>query len=436
MDRYFQAQTSYPLGDILAVRNYALAIIRQSSSEGHTVTRHGPNELSYQGIRLSSLELGDFLRSYTIDTSKVLIDLLFGFPNWERITRDLNIAEIGRREDWSRNATDFGLSDPSSPFFDFLGLHAFGPGASEWLLRSNALGTPEINRGTAMTYLNKVESFLTDLLVLCHITSGAPARGTEISQVLRASSAITGRNLFLDPQRGLFLIRLTYSKTFSTSNIEQNAVRVVPPALSYLLLVYLVIVLPFRVFLCEMLSIGLRAELLFGVSDGTAISSRTLKDRLALRTQTILGHRIGLKSWRHLAQGFIRYGMQETLAFEDAIEDDLGTDEAIGASQMHHSVRTGQLIYGRTEGQLTHLTKDLQDIYIDFCHRWHQYIGVGSQFDLFWHLYPSITPPSFLPTMPSTALGPDTPSQTGKSSLPILAIFLLILYYSSFGLTA
>ncbi|KAJ5143285.1 uncharacterized protein N7515_002072 [Penicillium bovifimosum] len=153
---------SYPLGDIRALRKYAFAVIRQSSSDGPTVTKHGLHYLRYEGIRLSSAELGGFLRRYTIETSNALIDLVFGFANWERITRDLNIAEVGRREDWSRPAADFGMSDASSPFFDFLALHAFGPAGNEWLLESNAATTPdattpEINRGTAATERCPVE---------------------------------------------------------------------------------------------------------------------------------------------------------------------------------------------------------------------------------------------------------------------------------------
>lgn len=128
------------------------------------------------------------------------------------------------------------------------------------------------------------------------MTSGAPARGTEISQVLRAPSALGSRNLFFDPQRGLYLIRLTYSKTFSTTNIKQKAVRVVPESLSYLLLVYLVIVFPFRAFLAEILGLSLRPELLFCLYQGRVVSSHQLKLRLALKSKTFIGERIGLRA--------------------------------------------------------------------------------------------------------------------------------------------
>ncbi|KAJ5979543.1 hypothetical protein N7501_002885 [Penicillium viridicatum] len=411
MTAYFQAQTSSPLGDILALRNYTLAMIRQSSSDGPTVTRHGPDHLAYQGIDLRVSTLTEFLRLYTLEASRSLLDLVFGHPYWVTITREVRVSEIGAREDWARAAADFGYSNEDSPFHDFLAKIAFGARASDWLLAPNSpRDIPQINRGTAIAYLTKIDSFLTDLLVLIHMTSGAPARGTEISQVLRAPSALGFRNLFFDPQRGLFLIRLTYSKTFSTTNIEQKAVRVVPESLSYLLLVYLVIVFPFRAFLAEMLSLDLRPELLFCLYQGRVVSSQQLKQRLALKSETFIGQRIGLKAWRHLAQGFIRYGMQEALLDEGFDDHDLATDEAIGASQMHHSVRTGQLIYGRTKGQFNDLAKDTQDIYIEFTLRWHQYIGIGDDFDVFWHLYPSIpTTRSLAPVAPSPSPRPQAP---------------------------
>lgn len=417
MAAYFQAQTSSPLGDILALRNYALAMIRQSSSEGPTVTRHGPHHLAYDGINLRVSALTEFLRLYTLEASRSLVDLVFGHPSWVTITRELRVSEIGTREDWARGAADFGYSSEDSPFHDFLANIAFGPRASDWLLPpNNPQDIPQINRGTAIAYLTKIDSFLTDLLVLIHMTSGAPARGTEISQVLRAPSALGSRNLFFDPQRGLYLIRLTYSKTFSTTNIEQKAVRVVPESLSYLLLVYLAIVFPFRAFLAEILGLSLRPELLFCLYQGRVVSSHQLKLRLALKSETFIGERIGLRAWRHLAQGFIRYGMQEDLLDDPEGLDDLATDEAIGASQMHHSVRTGQLIYGRTKGQFNDLSKDTQDIYIEFTLRWHQYIGIGDGFDAFWHLYPSIPTTRSLapvaPTTTSTLQGPLAPSSS------------------------
>ena len=246
MAAYFQAQTSTPLGDILTLRIYAFAVVRQSSVGGPTITRHGPHHLAYGSISLRVSTLTEFLRSYTIEATRSLLDLVFGYPHWLALTRDLRLSQVGQRENWNRSVADFGYNGEDSPFYDFLANIAFGARAADWLRPARSpTDIPQINRGTAMTYLTKVDSFLTDLLVLLHLTSGAPARGTEIALVLRAPSVVANRNLVFDPQRGLFLIRLTYSKTFSTTNIEQNAVRVVPESLSYLLLVYLVIVFPF-----------------------------------------------------------------------------------------------------------------------------------------------------------------------------------------------
>lgn len=81
---------------------------------------------------------------------------------------------------------------------------------------------------------------------------------------------------------------------------------------------------------------------------------------------------------------------------------------------MHHSVRTGQLIYGRTKGQFNDLAKDTQDIYIEFTLRWHQYIGIGDDFDVFWHLYPSIpTTRSLAPVAPSPSPSPSPQAPQG-----------------------
>ncbi|BDD62655.1 hypothetical protein MAP00_007617 [Monascus purpureus] len=115
----------------------------------------------------------------------------------------------------------------------------------------------------AERYLFMAKKFLLHLLVLVHMTSGAPARGTEIIPLLASNSIINRRNLFLDPKSKLFLIRLRYSKVLATTGMERNAVRAIPRAPSHILLVYLVVVEPFIHYLHQALKLRNRRSLLF-----------------------------------------------------------------------------------------------------------------------------------------------------------------------------
>lgn len=109
--------------------------------------------------------------------------------------------------------------------------------------------TIEVSRTRAQTYLETSSSWLKGLLALSHMTSGAPARGTEINQVIWQNTPINPRNLFLDPVNHVFLIRLAYSKTFNRNRQAKDAVRALPQSVSFLLLAYLAYIRPFEEFL-------------------------------------------------------------------------------------------------------------------------------------------------------------------------------------------
>ena len=67
--------------------------------------------------------------------------------------------------------------------------------------------------------------------------------------MLLSNTPLARRHLFLHPRIHLFIIRLTYSKTFSRTNEEKDALRVLPYSVSWLLLAYIMVVRPFIEFL-------------------------------------------------------------------------------------------------------------------------------------------------------------------------------------------
>jgi hypothetical protein len=117
------------------------------------------------------------------------------------------------------------------------------------------------------------------------------------------------RNLFLDQKTGLFLIRLQYSKVFSITQREQAALRVLPWSISYMILIYLTLILPFRQFFEILGHHGgpSRARELLFYGDQKGFSSDHLRTTLGRLSQEGLGQRLQVSSYRHLIQGFIRY---------------------------------------------------------------------------------------------------------------------------------
>jgi superfamily II DNA helicase RecQ len=213
------------------------------------------------------------------------------------------------------------------------------------------------------------------------MTSGAPARGTEINQVIWQNTPINPRNLFLDPVSKLFLIRLAYSKTFSHTGQEKEAVRALPQSLSYLVLAYLAYIRPFEEFLLIKLNQKLpEAHFLLFYDHRTCkpLSSKVLSRTLKNMTSETLSQPISLSPWRHLMQGFIRHG----LGLHDPLAE-LGNegldDEALGADQMHHSRDTGLRIYGREIASFHGVRADIQIALVTFSQRWHAYLGLAPE---------------------------------------------------------
>ncbi|EDP48565.1 telomere-associated RecQ helicase, putative [Aspergillus fumigatus A1163] len=228
------------------------------------------------------------------------------------------------------------------------------------------------------------------------MTSGAPARGTEINQVIWQNTPINPRNLFLDPVSKLFLIRLAYSKTFSHTGQEKEAVRALPQSLSYLVLAYLAYIRPFEEALLIKLNQKLpEAHFLLFYDHRTCkpLSSKVLSRTLKNMTSESLAQPISLSPWRHLMQGFIRHGLGLHDPLAELGNDDLD-DEALGADQMHHSRETGLRIYGRVIASFQGVRADIQIALVTFSQRWHAYLGLApdqkvsiGQFNEFISLY-------------------------------------------------
>jgi hypothetical protein len=138
-------------------------------------------------------------------------------------------------------------------------------------------------------------------MALVYMTSGAPARGTEIPTILHSNSPANSRNLFLDRGTKLFMIRLRYSKNFNLTGLDQGALRVLPNSVSHLVLVFLVRVLPFTQFLhlyaekkCS------RAEFLLFYNRDRLLKSADLARSLRQLTDEFLGQPVNLGSFQHL----------------------------------------------------------------------------------------------------------------------------------------
>jgi hypothetical protein len=91
-------------------------------------------------------------------------------------------------------------------------------------------------------YRRQVDRFLEHLLLLVHLTSGQPARGTEIIS-LRHVNTTHYRNVFIED--GLVAIVTSYYKGYTCTGSTKIIYRYLPNEVSELLVYYLWLVLPF-----------------------------------------------------------------------------------------------------------------------------------------------------------------------------------------------
>ncbi|BDD60247.1 hypothetical protein MAP00_005390 [Monascus purpureus] len=266
LQTYFKHQSPYPLGDLLSFRAYALYYNTISSVQGNQVIEQAPHHLRFHHLSVSRLQLQEFFQKSTLDLAHSLVGSLL---IWEdaQLFNQIQLGEAARFEDFAMEGNGFNFLTLNEDY-----QHHYQPYLVKKILddptRAKEWFKPAGNRLhliplPAERYLFMAKKFLLHLLVLVHMTSGAPARGTEIIPLLASNSMINRRNLFLDPKSKLFLIRLRYSKVLATTGMERNAVRAIPRAPSHILLVYLVVVEPFIHYLHQALKLRNRRSLLF-----------------------------------------------------------------------------------------------------------------------------------------------------------------------------
>lgn len=102
------------------------------------------------------------------------------------------------------------------------------------------------NKDTVADYLRAVTRFKEELMVLVHMSAGAPARSTELTSIQRVNgqNARSQRGVFVD--NGLVAFVTTYHKGYSASQSMKNVHRFVPREVGEIVVYYLWLVEPFE----------------------------------------------------------------------------------------------------------------------------------------------------------------------------------------------
>lgn len=99
-------------------------------------------------------------------------------------------------------------------------------------------------RTAAVRYKLQVDAFLEQLLLLIHVTSGQPARGTEVLS-LRYKNSLHGQNRNIFVEDGLVSTVTSYHKGYAVTGSTKIIHRYLPREVGELLIYYLWLILPF-----------------------------------------------------------------------------------------------------------------------------------------------------------------------------------------------
>lgn len=107
-------------------------------------------------------------------------------------------------------------------------------------------------------YLTDMHNFLSHLLVLIHVSSGAPPRATETVRCLIRNQLTCKRTIFL--QDGYICMIQRYSKTRGKAQRDTFIARFLTPDISILLYKYLIVIRCFSIFLIQELNLDVRSN--------------------------------------------------------------------------------------------------------------------------------------------------------------------------------
>ena len=311
MKTYLHNQSDSALASILAWRALAFGVNRQMSGSYNEVMPVPYEKIIFQDVSISRLEIGQFFQTVITQATTLFIEhLMIKQSWWEEVQAEISLEQASSLENLQNQTAYWNCLVPN-PTYQRLAKYLYmkiledSNIGSKWFNASGQLQLSQRNQ-----YFQKVYEFQKLLMVLVYGTSGAPARASEISPILLANTTQSMRTLFLDRQYHRVLLRLRYSKTANRNNLEQQAIRILPESVSFLILAYLGLVLPLTQFL-NIMQYGHYSrsrELLFWHKDGL-ISEKVLGEKFKSLSQHLTGQRIIIRYWRHIMQGFIRYYM-------------------------------------------------------------------------------------------------------------------------------
>ena len=393
-DKWLLNDTSGPIAELSASRLLGFTIGKATVNQAQVRWHTDEETVVFQEVQLHMDQLKELV-GYNLQGARVILeqDLCFGIgdiPNYQ--ASDL--------------VDNWDAAFPGQSFLTDTRNSSYLAAGQSWLLNQLRL-KPEVlkllcrSRGTGATptspwklsttavtaYEDAVQHFLEHLMVLLHITSGQPARRPEFLGLRWCNKQADKRNIFVHD--GYLLFLLSYHKSLNMTNSSRFPVRFLLHQVEELLLQYLILILPFRIWLSAETGVPeCVSEYLWHNGNAVWTEDKMTSVLVAHSTQAI-GVRLNIQGWRQIAIGiaikkFSRQGLQLDL---DIPADGNTGPESEGVSngrdnsggsmpeafhwQASHNPRTGNAVYGGTVNFRQGLTDAGLQEYLATSKMWH-----------------------------------------------------------------
>ena len=391
-DNFLNNSRSTGLSEVLNNRSYCFRVNKETSTLSFVSISNTKKEtVLYKSISLNVDDLR-ILFNNLIDTSTLFLEetLLFSIPKSRY--KDITLEKYSKFEDRSM----------TTPFYSFNNL-SINYNTTSVFIRDEIFNTPalfshfcsttsttdptlKLNLKAVKEYFNAILIFKKRLLLLIYLTSGLPLRGTELVTLRFLNSLKDQREIFLDIGSNLFIVNISYYKSQGNSERKAANIRYLPPRVSYLVLLYIVLVYPFTEFLnrgtlsnTRVLKAKSFIPYLFYFNN-RLLDSRDLSLGLNSLSKQVLGQKLGIQIYRQVIITIVREFMLEPLdSLSLLLENDKDKSlKELVALQSNHSSKVEDLNYGRQSSTFKNINSNLQFKYLDFCLRFFTYFRVDS----------------------------------------------------------
>ena len=285
-------------------------MLSNTTSEGHILWSEDGQTVTYKDVSFSIDALKDFVAAQVREAQQQLEGLLLLHPDKSRedVVPKLHLHRLQDNHANTQQGWNF-LKDPRNEAV----LEAGGERwilnrvlgnrwlRDEWVKLARDCCNVQWKKPAVSAYFTKLDNFLERLLLLIHVTSGQPARGTEIMS-LQHSNTPQGHHRSIFIKDGLVGTITSYHKGYNITGSAKIIHRYLPREVSELLVYYLWLVLPFwqqLVILAHKRT--LPPSTFLWPKANEAWDPRRLTDVLQRETKVHLKAELGIMMYRHMA---------------------------------------------------------------------------------------------------------------------------------------